>query len=110
MTITSAFLIAWPAFAVAAYFLFVRSRNAAFKRKYFAPFVILSLAVFYSYIVATAPRLWTTLVFLPFVALIAFQNIRAIKFCDSCGCTYNTGWSGGAERCPGCGAEVKNGK
>ena len=106
MTLSQLFAVVWVSMGVGAYFLFIRSRNAALKRRYYAPYILISSTLFLAYVAATAEH-WRVVAFaLPFIVLITYINLRSIKFCGACGRTYNNGWFGKVRRCPNCDAEI----
>ncbi len=96
--------LAWNLF-----FLF--SKDAPRKRKLFRAGVLFITPVFglgvilFAIFLARAPL--ALLIFLPALALIAFINLKTVKFCDRCGATlYNSNWFVPMRYCSRCGAEL----
>jgi len=72
---------------VISFVIFFLGKNAALKRKLWPPFVIGTglLFVFFVYLMGFGDQAMYMMV--PAVILITFLNLRATKFCDSCGKT-----------------------
>ena len=87
---------------------FLLNNNAALKRTMFPPFVIGVNILFLGFIALMGFPLKVLLVMGPVVAVIAFLNLRATKFCDACGKTLmNQNPFSPAKYCSRCGAELK---
>ena len=100
------FFPAWLGLAALAYFLFIRSKNAAFKKRYYKPFVVLVGIAFAAFSVSVSPGAPRYMI-IGSVALITLLNLRAYTFCEACGSTVGSGWIARAKECPACGAEMK---
>jgi len=66
---------------------FFLSKNASLKRKVWAPFSIFTGLLFVGFIWAMGFPAQVLYVAVPAVALITFLNLRAVRFCGSCGAT-----------------------
>lgn len=105
-------LVFIPLGLLGAYF-FHFNRDAAFKKKWFPPYVILVGVVFGSYVAATtlisakAGQGWFPLfIFMPGIAAISYLNIKLTHFCTSCGKTHlHQSLFSKAKNCPYCGGK-----
>lgn len=100
------FVVVWAALAVGGFVFFARNKDAARKRRYFPRLAIGAGALFALVIASMAP--WpATLLFLPFIGVIAWLNIRMTRFCDGCGRTLiNQAWWSKMNFCPYCGVKL----
>ena len=69
---------------------FFLNKNAAFKRKVWPPFVVLTGVLFVAFALALRIPGQALVVMVPAVVLITFFNLRTVQFCDGCG------WNGSA--------------
>src|SRR3569832_601005 len=96
------FLVLWRALAAGGFLIFQLEKDAAKKRRYFPRFAAGAGALFALMIALMAP-LPAVLLFLPFIALITWLNIRLTKFCGGCGKTIiNQQWWTTMSYCPYC--------
>ncbi len=97
------------AFGLAGSIVFLVSKNAAFKKKYF-PWYVISIGVIFGLsIIVTGMDFVGLIVFLPAIALITFMNLRMTKFCDSCGKTIiNRALFSKVNYCSNCGAKLND--
>jgi hypothetical protein len=100
------FFVIWAALAVGSLIFFTSNKDVALKKRVFPRLVIGSCAVFGLVIFIMAP--WpAALLFAPFLALIAWLNIRMTRFCDACGkMLINHQWWSTVKFCPFCGAKL----
>lgn len=106
----SIFFGVWVAIGLISGAFFHFSRNAELKRRLWPPFIVGTSLLFLGFGAAMSrgqpSGFWFTAI--PVVALIAFLNIRNVRFCDGCGKQIrNTGLFSRAEFCPKCGAKLK---
>jgi hypothetical protein len=99
--------VLWVALVAAGIYLFYVSKDVRFKRRYLPRYIVLIGALcIYSTVRAGFP-LEMMYFIVPAVALVTFLNIRALKFCDSCGRTIvNRTVFTETEYCPKCGAKL----
>lgn len=83
------FFATWIVLALASFYMFFLRRDTAFKRRYWAPWIVTIGVLFLVFMLLTGFPLSMVLVAVPFVALISFLNIRSVRFCDSCGATVH---------------------
>jgi len=108
-----AFILVFIPLGLLGTYVFHFSRDAAFKKKWFPPYVILVGVVFGSYVAATslisakAGQAWFPLfIFIPGIAAISYLNIKLTHFCTSCGKTYlHQSLFTAAKNCPYCGGK-----
>ena len=94
---------------IAGNILFFTGKNVAFKKKYFSWYVIAAGVLFGLSIIATGMEFIGLMIFIPAIALITFMNLRAIKFCDSCGKTIvSSAWLSKVNFCSNCGAKLND--
>ena len=100
------FFVLWIALGVAGFYFFHVEKDAARKRLYFPRFMIGAGALFALVVALLIP--WpAVLLFLPFVALITWMNIRMTRFCSACGKTIvNQQWWTKMRYCPYCGEKL----
>jgi hypothetical protein len=101
------FAVVWAAFAIGGFLFFARNRDAARKRRYFPRLAIGAGVVFALVIAFIVP--WPALfLFIPFIGVIVWLNIRMTRFCDACGRTLiNQAWWSKMLFCPYCGEKLK---
>jgi len=106
-TIFPIFFATWVVLGVASFAFFQLNRNAALKRKLWPIFSVGVgiLFIVFAWLMGLRDR---QLYFVfPAVALIAYLNVRFIKFCDSCGRTiYRQPPFVSYHFCPSCGAKL----
>ena len=93
---------------LAGFCLFFLVEDAAFKRRWYRPFAILSSTVLVCAVIAMGlpPRL--LFLFIPAIVLVSFLNIRSIRFCGRCGMTNGmNGLVGRPRFCAKCGAALE---
>lgn len=102
------FIGVWILLGAGSAAFFLLNSNAGLKRKVLPPFVIGTSILFLGFNVLMGFPLQALLVTGPVVALIAYLNLRATKFCDACGKTLmNQNPFSPAKYCSRCGAELK---
>src|SRR5947208_13689298 len=77
----------WGPICIGSAAFFYLNRNAALKRKVYVPFVVVFHGLFLAlgwFVFVDAPREFL-IVAVPIVVLVTLLNIRAGRFCDSCG-------------------------
>ena len=93
---------------VLIFFIFFRGNNAQLKRKLWPPFVIGGGILFVGFIYLMSFQKEVLYFMVPAVILISVINIKATKFCDSCGKTLtNQYFISEAEFCPKCGEKLE---
>lgn len=100
------FFVLWIALAVGGFLAFHLEKDVAQKRLYFPRYAIGTGALFALVIALMAP--WpAALLFLPFIALISWLNIRMTRFCDGCGrMSINQLWWQKMNYCAYCGKKL----
>jgi hypothetical protein len=100
------FFFVWVALAIGGFVFFTTNKDAARKRRLFPRLAIGAGAAFGLVIAAMAP--WpAALLFIPFIGVITWLNIRMTRFCDACGRTLiNHAWWAKMNYCPYCGAKL----
>lgn len=102
------FIGVWILLGAGSTAFFLLNHNAVLKRKVLPPFVIGTSIVFLGFIALMGFPSNVLLVMGPVVAVIAFLNLRATKFCDACGKTLmNQNPFSPAKYCSRCGADLK---
>ena len=100
------FLVVWVALAAGGFMFFAFNKDVARKRLYFPRYVI-GAGVLFGLIIAFMAPLPATLLFLPFIALISWLNIRMTRFCGGCGrLLINQQWWVRMKFCPYCGEKL----
>ena len=81
------FIGVWVTLGLISFLIFFVSKNAERKKKLWAPFIILTGALFigFSYLMGFGGQ--HLYIMVPMVVLISFLNIRSTKFCSACGKT-----------------------
>ncbi|MBL8201209.1 MAG: hypothetical protein JNK40_09580 [Chromatiales bacterium] len=101
------FIVIWVILGIgsAAFFFFIN--DATLKRKVWTPFTIGASALFLGFIWLMGFPSHVMYVAVPFVALITVLNLRAVRFCDSCGKTLmNQNPFSKPSFCSRCGAKL----
>src|SRR5262245_61988106 len=100
------FFAIWIALGVTAWILFSKASYET-KRKWHPRFQVGVGVLFLGFIATVLPP-FVLVGAIPAVALIAFLNLRMIKFCKACGATLvqNPPWSS-FKYCPKCGAKLR---
>lgn len=97
----------WMLLGLGSFAFFHLNRNAVLKRKVWPIVVLLSGILFIGFIWKMGIRGNGVYMAVPAVVLISLLNLRATKFCDSCGRTlHNQGLFSAAEYCPKCGVKL----
>ncbi len=103
------FIILWIALGVTGFLLFFVSKNVELKKRYYRWYAIGAGTLFAFFIIMAGMPIMGLLIFLPFVALITYLNLRGIKFCSSCGRTImNQAWFSKVNYCSSCGAKLED--
>lgn len=101
------FVGVWVVLGIFSYGVFFVGKNAALKRKYWPPFVIVTGALFIAFAYSMGFGGSSLYVMVPAVALISFLNIRNTRFCDACGQTVvSQNFLVKQEFCSKCGANL----
>lgn len=101
------FVLVWAALAVGGFMFFSFNKDVARKRLYFPRYVIGSGVLFGLVIALMAPRP-AVLLFVPFIGLITWLNLRTTRFCGGCGRTLiNQAWWSKMKFCPYCGEKLR---
>jgi hypothetical protein len=104
------FMIIWGLFGISGSLFFYFCRNAALKRRLWAPFVIVTgvgFGCFVAYIISH-DYLQVLFLIIPMIAVISFINFRQIRFCGACGETLlNQPIFSRSQFCPRCDAELR---
>ena len=88
-------------------FLFLNN-NANLKRKVWPPFVIFVGALFLGFVWLMGLPAQALYILIPPVILVTYMNLRAYKFCQSCGKTLmNFNPFSDSKICSNCGAKLK---
>jgi hypothetical protein len=98
----------WVVLGLVSFFIFFIGKNAELKRKLWPPFVIGAgvLFIFFVYLMGFDGKIMYMMV--PAVILITILNLRATKFCDSCGKSIiNQNLFVKPEFCSKCGSKLK---
>ena len=98
----------WVVLGLVSFLIFFVGKNAELKRKLWPPFVIGAgaLFIFFVYMMSFGGEI--LLIMIPAVIVITFLNLRATKFCDSCGKTIiNQNFFVKPEFCSKCGSKLK---
>lgn len=97
------------ALGIAGSIIFLVGKNVPFKKKYF-PWYVISIGVLFALsIIVTGMDFIPLIIFIAIIALITYINLRAIKFCNSCGKTIiNQTWYSKVSFCSNCGAKLND--
>lgn len=100
------FFAVWAALALGGFLFFALNKDVALKRRLFPRLAIAAGVLFGGVIALMAP--WPAfLLFVPFIALIVWLNIRMTRFCGACGkILINHQWWSTMNFCPYCGAKL----
>ena len=102
------FFGAWVVLGVISFVIFFVGKNAELKRKLWPPFVIGTGALFVFFVYQMDVGGEAMYMMVPAVIFITFLNLRATKFCDSCGKTIiNQNFFVKPEFCSKCGEKLK---
>ena len=104
------FVIPWVLFGVGSWIFILTRTIVAEKRLWYRRLCIFSGIVFGTFITVMF-ALWgmflISLIFLPFIALIMWINIRCRVFCDVCGkMIVKQIWFSSYDFCPKCGSKL----
>jgi len=77
----------WVALGLSSAGFFLFSKNAKLKRKVWPPLVVVTSVMFIGFAWVMGMPVNTFYLMLPAVALITLLNLRAARFCVSCGAT-----------------------
>jgi hypothetical protein len=103
------FMGVWFALGIAGWLLFYVSRNVAFKRRFFVPYILLVGGLFLVLPIANGSPFSIYLILVPAITLISFLNIRSTQFCDACGRTLlSRAFFSRASFCAKCGAKLSD--
>ncbi len=119
--LVASFAGTWIILGAISAVVFYFGRNVAFKRRWFAPFVILVGILFVGFstaIYATLPRkagqfaVWQELALIvPLTIVFTYLNLKLTRFCDACGATVFPRHLFGRSRfCPSCGVSLDGAK
>jgi hypothetical protein len=104
------FIGIWLVLMALHFYFFSWNRDVAFKKKYLLWFLIFEGIVFVVFMGLVGFPRDVYLLMVPAVALIIFLNIRATRFCPSCGRTIIKQGLGRStpKHCSSCGASLEN--
>ncbi len=109
-TLVWVFVGVWVVLAVGNAAFFLGSKNAKLKKRLFPWAMAFFAAVFALFLLLVNAGQPEFLVALPVLMLIVWINVRATKFCESCGATVvNYLWFMKMRYCPRCGADLQSG-
>ena len=98
----------WVVLGLVSFYIFFIGKNAELKRKLWPPFVIGTGVLFILFVYLMGFGGEAMYMMVPAVILITILNLRATKFCDSCGKTIiNQNFFVKPEFCSKCGAKLK---
>jgi len=105
------FMVTWVAFGIGSW-LWIRTRPSADeKHLWHRRVTIASGFVFGAFITFTLfqwHQPFALLIFLPFLVLITFLNLRFTFFCDACGkMSHSQQWFSSTYHCPKCGHKLR---
>jgi hypothetical protein len=75
-------MLGWACLVFAGYPLFHGDSPLAFKRRYFAPYLVLLSTL--GIVLLTLRYPWSSIVSIPLFGLAAYRQIRETRFCQSC--------------------------
>jgi hypothetical protein len=100
------FFFVWVALGIAGFLFFTLNKDVALKRRLF-PRLAIGAGVLFSLVIAAMAPLRAALLFIPFIGVITWINIRMTRFCDACGRTLiNQQWWAKMRFCPYCGVKL----
>ncbi len=109
-TLVWVFLGIWGVLGIGNAAFFLGSKNAKLKKRLFPWAMAFFAAVFALFLLLVSGGQPEFLVALPMLALIVWGNVRATKFCESCGATIvNILWFMKMSHCSRCGADLESG-
>lgn len=105
-----AFMISWFALGIGGWIWLWTRPNAAQKRLWHRRFTVVAGRIFGAFLTCNL-LMWhqpfELLIFLPFLVLIMWLNIRFTDFCENCNrMVYNHFWWRRIRFCPHCGASL----
>ncbi len=103
------FFIFWFLLGIGEYLFFRLNKNAPLKRKLFPVSIISTyiILILFMWFVSDFNLHWFFLLMVPWMAFIAFLNIKKVNFCDNCGSTiYNKKIFSAEKQCSQCGEEL----
>ncbi len=112
------FVATWVVLGVTGFIVFFLSRDAAFKRKWFPRYIVLTGVLFVLFVSAMTvagsnsfASLWMLVFVVPALTLICYLNLKFTKFCGKCGATIvDHNWFSPTRFCSKCGAKLDSGK
>ncbi len=116
--VTTLFVLTWIALGIAGLILIYLRPDAAFKKKWFPRFVMLTGGLFVFFVAAISVAgtrsiagLGVLFIVVPAVVLISYLNMKFTRFCDKCGATiFAQNWFSPIRFCSKCGAELDSSK
>ncbi|KUM02873.1 hypothetical protein KIF53_21395 [Chromobacterium subtsugae] len=100
------FMTVWIAMAIGGLAFSTLSRNAKLKRKVSRIVMIAAPLLFCLFAWHQGAQASEFAIFLPFLALITFLNLRNTRFCDACGATQHSRGFSRPRHCSQCGASL----
>lgn len=100
------FFFVWAALAVGGFLFFTLNKDVARKRRLF-PRLVIGAGVLFALVIAFMAPWPAALLFIPFIGVISWLNIRMTRFCGGCGkILINHQWWSRMNFCPYCGAKL----
>ncbi|MEO8390984.1 MAG: hypothetical protein ABI893_04590 [Polaromonas sp.] len=107
-TVFPIFVAVWVVLGLGSSAFFFLNKDAALKRRVWPGFTVVTGVVFLFFVWLMGAGAEVLLVGVPAVVLITALNLRAVRFCDSCGKTLmNQNPFSPPRFCSKCGAELK---
>jgi FtsH-binding integral membrane protein len=106
-----AFMVTWIALGIGSW-VWIRSRPSADEKRFWHRRVTIGAGIVFGIFIAFTLQQWhqpfALLIFLPFLALITFLNLRYTFFCDACGkMSHSQQWFSSTYHCPRCGHKLR---
>ena len=106
-SIFATFFVVWVVMGIGSFAFFQISKNASLKRRLWPCVAIGAGVLFIAFVWVMGFKGQAVFFVVPFVALITVLNLRAMKFCDSCGKTIHVQPPFSAVNfCPKCGSKL----
>jgi hypothetical protein len=105
------FMVAWVALGIGSW-LFIRSRPSVDEKRLWHRRITIGSGVLFGLFLAYTFVAWrqpfVMFIFLPFLGLIIYLNLRFTFFCDACGKTsHSQQWFSSSYHCPSCGHKLR---
>ena len=105
------FMVAWIALGIASW-VWIRTRPSADEKRLWHRRIAIASGVLFGLFLTFTILAWrqpfALLIFLPFLVLIIFLNLRFTFFCDACGkMSHSQQWFSFTYHCPKCGHKLR---